>query len=110
MLTRRLGLDRNPLRRRTDRIEAWLRLVLVTALLLGGPYLVWRTGEKAYQAAAAEHERVVRSYPYRVNAVIQLNETVQAVYGNDIQAQQAAVPARWIGPNGTPQEGSVVAP
>ena len=33
-LARRLGLDANPLRRGTDRAEAWIRIALVLALLL----------------------------------------------------------------------------
>src|SRR5215471_468881 len=36
-LARRLGLDRNPLRRRSDRAEAWIRIALVLAFLIGAP-------------------------------------------------------------------------
>jgi len=36
-LLRRLGRHRNPLRRGTDRAEAWLNAVLLIALLLAGP-------------------------------------------------------------------------
>lgn len=40
-----LGLDRNPLRRRRDRIEARVRLTLAALLVLGGPALaLWSAG------------------------------------------------------------------
>lgn len=40
-----LGLDRNPLRRRRDRIEARFRLVLAVVLVIGGPALaLWSAG------------------------------------------------------------------
>ena len=40
-LARRLGLDRNPLRRRSDRAEAWIRIALVLAFVIGAPLAFW---------------------------------------------------------------------
>jgi hypothetical protein len=36
-LTRALGLDRHPLRRASDRAEAWIRVGLLAVFLLAGP-------------------------------------------------------------------------
>jgi hypothetical protein len=36
-LARALGLDGNPLRRATDRAEAWIRIGLVAVFLVAGP-------------------------------------------------------------------------
>src|SRR5260370_23639139 len=36
-LARALGLDRNPLRRATDRAEAWIRVGLLAVFLIAGP-------------------------------------------------------------------------
>ncbi len=36
-IVRRLGLDGNPLRRRTDRVETWLTVAMTAALLVTGP-------------------------------------------------------------------------
>ena len=44
---RRLGLDRNPLRRGTDRIEAALRLVLMVLLVAGVPAAAVLAGQRA---------------------------------------------------------------
>ena len=38
-LARRLSLDRNPLRRRTDKIAAGLAALLVAVFLIGAPIL-----------------------------------------------------------------------
>jgi hypothetical protein len=36
-LARALGLNRNPLRRATDRAEAWIRVGLLAVFLIAGP-------------------------------------------------------------------------
>jgi len=36
-LARALGLDRNPLRRATDRAEVWIRVGLLGIFLIAGP-------------------------------------------------------------------------
>jgi hypothetical protein len=49
-LARALGLDRNPLRRATDRAEAWIRLGLLAIFLIAGPVAAFGTGHWAYHA------------------------------------------------------------
>jgi hypothetical protein len=46
-MARRLGFDRNPLRRGTDRIEAALRLVLVVLLVAAVPAAAVLAGQQA---------------------------------------------------------------
>jgi len=51
-LARALGLDRNPLRRASDRAEAWIRIGLLAAFLIAGPIAAPATGAWAYHAGA----------------------------------------------------------
>jgi hypothetical protein len=47
-LARALGLDRNPLRRATDRAEAWIRVGLLAVFLIAGPMAALSAGHWAY--------------------------------------------------------------
>ena len=49
-LARALGLDRNPLRRATDRAEAWIRAGLLAVFLIAGPMAALGAGHWAYHA------------------------------------------------------------
>jgi hypothetical protein len=49
-LARVLGLDSNPLRRATDRAEAWIRVGLVAIFLIAGPLAALDAGHLAYRA------------------------------------------------------------
>jgi hypothetical protein len=49
-LARALGLDRNPLRRATDRAEAWIRIGLLGIFLIAGPIAALDAGHWTYQA------------------------------------------------------------
>ena len=49
-LTGALGLDRNPLRRASDRAEAWIRVGLLTVFLIAGPMTALAAGGWAYHA------------------------------------------------------------
>jgi hypothetical protein len=49
-LARALGLDRNPLRRPTDRAEAWIRVGLLAVFLIAGPMAALGAGHWAYHA------------------------------------------------------------
>lgn len=62
-LARALGLDRNPLRRASDRAEAWIRIGLLVAFLIAGPVVALSTGGWAYHAgitAVAVHAAPTR--------------------------------------------------
>ncbi len=47
-LARALGPDRNPLRRATDRAEAWIRAGLLAVFLIAGPMAALGAGHWAY--------------------------------------------------------------
>jgi hypothetical protein len=49
-LARALGLDRNPLRRASDRAEAWIRVGLLGIFLIAGPMAALGAGHGAYHA------------------------------------------------------------
>ena len=73
-LARRLGLDRNPLRRRTDRIAVRLTALLVMVFLAGAPLLSitavgWagRSAATEQQAVRSWHE-VMAAYPVPTGA------------------------------------------
>jgi hypothetical protein len=106
---RRLGFDRNPLRRRTDRIEAVIRLATVILLLVAVPIAAMVAGREADQLAlrkahaqqAAEHE---------VTAV--LLQRAQATGSPDpyTSVQLTYVLARWQPPGQPTRSGQVLAP
>lgn len=48
--TRILGLDGNPLRRASDRAEAWIRIGLLAAFLVAGPLAAIVAGQWMYHS------------------------------------------------------------
>ena len=69
-LARALALDRNPLRRASDRAEAWIRVGLLGVFLIAGPMAALGVGGWAYhagitaarvQAAPARHVKAAAS-------------------------------------------------
>jgi hypothetical protein len=86
-LARRLGLDGNPLRRPTDKIEACLAALTLVAFLAGAPVL----------SIAAGRAWVTEHFKRRVSAV--LLQAAHPVTG--------LAPARWIAPDGQPLTGRI---
>lgn len=105
-LARRLGRDGNPLRRRSDILEAWLLPAAIAAFLVLGPIIaVVTVAWEHADVAAARHAQL--SW-HRVDAVL-----LQAVPGpemsdNGANSWLAATPARWT-VNGRPYKGDVPA-
>jgi hypothetical protein len=71
-LARALGLDRNPLRRASDRAETWIRIGLLAIFLIAGPMAALGAGGWAYhagitaapvQAARAHHVKAAVFQP-----------------------------------------------
>ena len=72
-LARALGLDRNPLRRATDRAEAWIRVGLLAVFLIAGPMAALGAGHSAYHAGTT----VARGPAHRVKpAALQQAPTI----------------------------------
>jgi hypothetical protein len=93
---RRLGWDRNPLRRRIDRVEAWLNAVLLIVLLAAGTPLARYTALSTFreQTRALGWERAHRF------------QVVATLTGRPAAGQGSAA-ARWKAPKGTVRTGMV---
>jgi len=96
-LARRLGLDGNPLRRRTDKVAACLAVLLLAMFLIGAPVLsvaagrAWATGQRA------EH-----SWRQVSAVLLQAAPSVTGwVYTDPL------VLARWMAPDGRTRTGQI---
>ena len=96
-LARRLGLDGNPLRRRTDNVAACFAVLLLAAFLIGAPVLSLAAGRAWVTGPPAE-----RSWR-QVSAV--LLRAAPPVTGWVYAAP--TVPARWTAPDGRMRTGQI---
>jgi len=106
-LARWAGLDRNPLRRGTDRAEAWIRVILVLAFLIGAPMACWGAGHWA-GAVAPTAARARQAGEHRVQATL-----LRGVPGSSdsfTELNLSWVKARWPVPGGAVRTGYVQAP
>jgi hypothetical protein len=106
-LARRLGLDRNPLRRGTDRVEAWIRIALVLAFLVGAP-LAFIGAERWADSTAPSIAHAQQAGEHRVPATL-----LQGVPGGSdsfVVVSLGWVRARWAVPGGSVRTGYVEAP
>ena len=103
-LARKLGLDGNPLRRRTDRAAACFAALLLAVFLIGAPVLSitaigWagRTGATGQQAARSWH---------RVSAV--LRQAARAPSFSRELLGSSWVQAWWTAPDGRARSGAIL--
>jgi len=103
-LARKLGLDANPLRRRTDKIATWLMVQFLVVVLAGVPVFGIAAFTWAARSGAAE-QRAEHSWR-EVPAVL-----LHSVPGPDSFADgvfgYSWVPARWTAPNGQVRSGNI---
>jgi hypothetical protein len=99
-------LDRNPLRRRSDRAETAVLATLLTAFLAGVPFAAHAAGNWAY-ATSARQAQAQRASLHQVEATLLQNVVTVAVYG---AGAAFAVDARWRAPDGQIRTGEVLAP
>lgn len=105
-LVRWLGLDRNPLRRRSDRVECALRLMALLSFMVAVIAGIGM-GVRAYeQGVRTEQEE--RRARYQTDAVLvqDLAPPGVAPVGGVLPGQARA---EWKAPDGTPREGTVEA-
>jgi hypothetical protein len=102
-LARRLGLDGNPLRRRTDKIAAWAAALLVAVFLIGAPLLSVAAVGWAGHAWAA-HQRA-EPLGRQVPAVVLQAPSAPAAAGRI--SGHSRVRARWTAPDGRARTGQV---
>jgi len=103
-LARRLGLDANPLRRRTDKIATFVAAQLLLVFLVGAPLLAIAAYGWAGRVGAAEQraERSWREVPaVLMKSVPSANSFASGLFG------YAWVPARWFGPHGQARSGNI---
>jgi hypothetical protein len=105
-LARTLGLDGNPLRRASDRAEAWIRAGLLVVFLTAGPLAALAAGQWTAHAVAAG----TGSRPHAVQAVLLQPATAPAASSAAARGARVLVPARWPGAGGSAQTGEVPAP
>jgi hypothetical protein len=98
-VARRLGLDGNPLRRRTDKIAAWLAALVIAMFLTGAPLVAGAAIGWVSRLAAAE-QQMTRSWR-QVPAVVQKAAPTPAAW------ETSWVPARWTAPSGRPRTGQI---
>lgn len=98
-----IAADGNPLRRRVDRIEASVKVILVVAFLVLAPLLA----PVAWHLATADGMRQVRQErSWREVRAVLLRSAPQESYGYGSMAS-FWVPARWTAPDGVVRSGLV---
>ncbi len=105
-LARRLWMGNNRLRRRVDRIEAWITGGLIAAFLVGAP-LSWITAGRWAQQAGLREQRAQQSW-HQVPAVVLKTAPAQPQFEFGLPWNAAVlVLARWAGPGGGDRVGAV---
>jgi hypothetical protein len=106
---RGLGVGRNPLRRRTDRVEALITLVTIILLVAAVPLATLVAGRQT-DHLEVRHAQSVRAAEHQVTAV--LLEPAPATGAPDpySSVQMATVLARWQPPGQPARTGQVPAP
>lgn len=101
---------RNPLRRRSDLVEAWAGLATAVAVGVGAPLAGWATGQ-AVDGRLEHTVRLEHAARHQVAAVV-VRTTSRPVPVTDTDAISALAAARtavvrWTGPDGAPRTGTV---
>jgi hypothetical protein len=91
-------LDRNPLRRGSDRAETAILAALVAAFLAGAPFAAQATG--AWTRAALQREQAAQESSWHLVPAILLTAASTGVRVSNV-APGPQAKARWIAPNGT---------
>jgi hypothetical protein len=107
-LARRLGFDRNPLRRGTDRVEAALRLVMIILMVVAVPAAAVAAGRWADHDTLhlAQLQRMVN---HQVTAVLLEDAPKIGIPDPYTSVPTTWVPARWQPPGQPPRTGQVLA-
>jgi hypothetical protein len=107
-LGRRLWMGRSPLRRRTDRIEAWITALLIAVFLVGAP-VAWIAAGRWVQHGGWLEQRAQQSW-HQVPAV--LLKTAPSLANFNLRTSwnfEVQTLARWSGPGGRQLAGQVPA-
>jgi hypothetical protein len=102
-LARRIGLDHNPLRRRTDKVATGLTVVMLAVFLIGSTLLSAAAVGWVARTAAADRQ-AERSW-HQVSAVLLSSASVSA--STDGFAPYSWALARWTAPDGHKRMGDI---
>ena len=105
-LARAFGLDGNPLRRASDRAEAWIRAGLLVIFLTAGPIAAIAAGQWTAHAAGAG----TSGQPHAARAVLLQKAIAPARPAPAVRDVQVWVRARWESAGGSARTGEVPAP
>ncbi|MEV4438827.1 hypothetical protein AB0K09_07355, partial [Streptomyces sp. NPDC049577] len=104
---------RNPLRRRSDVLQAWAGLVAVVLMVLGGTAAGWVTGSLADRALRQtvreqqRHRHPVVATTLRVLPAEPAGTEHESAEYTAVREGYRRVLARWSGPDGRPHSGTV---
>ena len=103
-----LGLDHNPLRRRADRLEVTLRLVILILILAGVPLASTGVG-LATDHTVIRQSQAERAADHQVRAALTQAAPAHGSRDPYTGVQTAWAPARWVAANGTIHFGQALA-
>src|SRR5258706_16216356 len=104
-----MGLGRNPLRRRTDRLEALIGAALLAVFLIGAPLSGTSLGRWVHQGGLRE-QRAQQSWHQTPAVLLAAAPAVRSAEVRLAWQNTVPVPARWLGPRGQPRSGEVSVP
>ncbi len=104
-----LGFDRNPLRRRTDRIEAVIRLATLILLLVAVPIVTLAVGRQADHVSLRQ-AHAQQAADREVTAVLLQQAPPTGIPDPYTSIQMTLVLARWQPPGQPARSGQVPAP
>jgi hypothetical protein len=104
---RRLGLDHNPLRRRIDRIEMFVRLTVLVLLFAAVPAGVFLAGSIA-DHVLTHQAQAQQASDHQVTAVLTQDAPMVGAADPYSAVETAWAQARWTAPNGTVHSGGVL--
>ena len=98
------------MRRRSDRIEAWVTFAVVMTILLIAPLAGWWAGRESYRQDVRTNDWE-RQHRFSVTAVLLQDATATEVAVGDaaVAATVVRTPARWTDPRGLSHSGMVFA-
>jgi hypothetical protein len=106
-ILRRMGFDRNPLRRGTDRIQAILRAVLLVVFVLGGPVATACVSHGVY-AAGLRTGRAQAAAWHRVPALVLHVSLIAAAWRHPPRPSgPATLSVRWAAPDRSSRTGEI---
>ena len=107
MALRRRRVDRNPMRRTTDRIQALLRAVLLVLLVLGGPVATAYAGHAVYISGSRTGRAQAAAW-HRVPAVVLHVTRIASAWRHPVSpGGPAALSVRWTTPQGSSRTGEI---